>query len=246
MEIEAGPCAEFSVYHLLELRPGEERLVLEDTPEIAGSLQLRRTVRVLGRGRPTNNDNAFQKSIAHLRDTLQPPTTSSQPQSPSGISSASLPANLSDLCGVFRSKNAGPFEITIDAIFLTSEFYKAVKESNLLTPDNVARALGVPKQDIIWMGFYDPATAFKVTIPRVRSGTKKSAGGFMENDVHGSQEHVGLAMLELPRDLENLVSSATAAKQWVRRTEWTTIFGVAAAVGSLGVAALGKRWPSKK
>ena len=93
------------------------------------------------------------------------------------------------------------------------------------------------------MGFYDPAKAFKVTIPRVRSSIKKAAGGFMENDVHGSQEHVGLATLKLPQVLEDLMPVDSAASKAMVKTkcEWTTVLGVTAAVGSLGVAALLKR-----
>ncbi|KAI6784170.1 uncharacterized protein J7T54_004716 [Emericellopsis cladophorae] len=244
MEIEAGPCAEFSVYHLLELKLGEEHLVLDNTPEIEGSLQLRRTVQTFGHGRPTINGLDFQRDVARLRDTLRQPTTNSQPRATGEEAPRTcLPANLSDLCGVFRSKNAGPFEITIDAMFLTPQIYEAVKKSNILTPETVARELGVCRKDIIWMGFYGPAKAFKVTIPRIRSGMKKAAGGFMENDVHGSQEHVGLATLKLPQDLEDLVSLDSAASKAVVNTtrEWTTVLGVAAAVGSLGVAALLKR-----
>jgi hypothetical protein len=108
------------------------------------------------------------------------------------------PQTLSDLCHIIRSKNAGPYEITIDAMFSSEADYQAVKASGFLSPHNVADALGIPEEDIIWIGFFDPAISFKVTIPRVRSGKKKSAGGFMENDIHGSQEHMGLASLKLP------------------------------------------------
>ncbi|TDZ35396.1 hypothetical protein CTRI78_v011492 [Colletotrichum trifolii] len=64
----------------------------------------------------------------------------------------------------------------------------------------VAEALEISEQDIVWAGFFDPALAFKVTIPRLRGGKRAAAGSFMENDIHGSQQHLGLALLKLPDD----------------------------------------------
>jgi hypothetical protein len=85
-------------------------------------------------------------------------------------------------------------------MFASTEAYEAIKSSDLLSASNVAKAIGISEEDIIWIGFFDPAISFKVTTPRIRSGKKKSAGGFMENDIHGSQEHMGLASLRLPEE----------------------------------------------
>jgi hypothetical protein len=140
------------------------------------------------------------------------------------------PATLVDLCRVFRSKNAGPFEITIDAIFHKESDYQRIKSSGILSRDRVAHYIGIPAKDIIWMGFYDPAQAFKVTFPRVRSQRHKAAGGFMENDVHGSQEHTGLARLQLTS-----ATRLTVLKMWVgaakRRLWWRMLVASMAAVG---------------
>ncbi|KAG4256059.1 hypothetical protein FPRO03_05007 [Fusarium proliferatum] len=200
MEIELGPCAEFSLYHLMDLEPGEERLALGgDGSVLEGSL-LRGVVSRIGKGfmngaKGTNGHNTVSEV-----DSKPPQRTSISPQlSPSPPNQAiQKPETLSDLCRIVRSKNAGPYEITIDAMFASEEAYEAVKSSDLLSPSNVAKAIGISEEDIIWIGFFDPAISFKVTIPRIRSGKKKSAGGFMENDIHGSQEHMGLASLKLP------------------------------------------------
>ncbi|KAL9573209.1 hypothetical protein ACKAV7_002894 [Fusarium commune] len=200
MEIELGPCAEFSLYHLMDLEPGEERLALGvDGSVLEGSL-LRGTVSRIGK-RAMNGTNG---TIGHITvpevDSKPPQRASASPQrSPSPPNQAIQKSEtLSDLCRIVRSKNAGPYEITIDAMFASKEAYEAVKSSDLLSTSNVAKAIGISEEDIIWIGFFDPAISFKVTIPRVRSGKKKSAGGFMENDIHGSQEHMGLASLRLP------------------------------------------------
>ncbi|KAH7198869.1 uncharacterized protein B0J16DRAFT_280795, partial [Fusarium flagelliforme] len=190
MELELGPCAEFSLYHLMELEGGEQRVFPVDG-RLEGPL-LRGTVSRSGKGskpRPRNlpqraDMTPLTQGVEHIASTPSQPITN--------------PQTLSDLCRVLRSKNAGPYEITIDAIFSSKEIYDTIKTSGLLSTSNVAKAIGVAEEDIIWIGFFDPAIALKVTIPRVRMGVKKSAGGFMESDIHGSQEHMGLASMRLP------------------------------------------------
>lgn len=86
----------------------------------------------------------------------------------------------------------------MDVIFESECTFRAIRESGILSPIKVAEALGIPESDIVWTGFFEPALAFKVTIPRFRGGKKASAGSFMENDIHGSQQHLGLSVLKLP------------------------------------------------
>ncbi|KAF5626143.1 hypothetical protein F52700_8860 [Fusarium sp. NRRL 52700] len=203
MEIELGPCAEFSLYHLMDLEPGEERLSLGGDGSVLEGPLLRGKISRVGKGlvSATNDTNGTQGHITGPTANSKPPQrTSASPQrSPSPPNQAiQNPETLSDLCRILRSKNAGPYEITIDAIFKSKEAYEAIKSSSLLSASSVAKAIGIAEEDIIWIGFFDPAISFKVTIPRIRSGKKKSAGGFMENDIHGSQEHMGLASLKLP------------------------------------------------
>ncbi|KAM0229670.1 hypothetical protein ACHAP5_011580 [Fusarium lateritium] len=197
MEIELGPCAEFSLYHLMDLEPNEQRLSLNVRDGTLEGSFMHGKISTIGRGSPiqTNEDHTApqidNKSVPQTSERAQH-THKDTPNQP-----AKKPQTLSDLCHIVRSKNAGPYEITIDAMFSSEPDYQAVKASGLLSSHNVASALDIPEEDIIWIGFFDPARSFKVTIPRVRSGVKKSAGGFMENDIHGSQEHMGLASLKL-------------------------------------------------
>lgn len=192
MELELGPCAEFSLYHLMELDADEQRVFPGSDGRLEGPL-LRGIISKIGKGSlkprtrfiPERLDEVpLSQGAEHIAPTPSQPITN--------------PQTLSDLCRVLRSKNAGPYEITIDAIFSSKEIYNTMKASNLLSPSNVAKAIGVAEEDIIWIGFFDPAISFKVTIPRVRMGVKKSAGGFMESDIHGSQEHMGLASMRIP------------------------------------------------
>ncbi|KAI8679227.1 hypothetical protein NCS57_00199900 [Fusarium keratoplasticum] len=240
MEIEMGACAEFSLYHLMDLEPGEERLIVDNEKPSSSKLQgtlLRGSVATIGRGSPASSDAAFRQSISSLRDQLPKPTPKQLPHAKriQPTQPTQKPKTLSDLCRILRSKNAGPYEITIDAIFDSETEYQVIKSSGLLSPTNVSKALGIPKEDIIWMGFFDPAMAFKVTIPRVRSGKKKSAGGFMESDIHGSQEHLGLANLKLPDANKSQSSTSFGIQAWSNSTK------LAVAIGSVGVLSVARR-----
>ncbi|KAM0340118.1 hypothetical protein ACHAPU_010610 [Fusarium lateritium] len=198
MEIELGPCAEFSLYHLMDLKPDEQNLTLRvdggPLKTLEGSL-LRGTISTIGRG-----SLSAKQDFAVTQIDINPPKSNGSVRIEKDTQSqpAQKPQTLSDLCRIVRSKNAGPYEITIDAMFSSEVDYQRVKVSGLLSSPRVAKCLGIIEEDIIWMGFFDPAISFKATIPRVRSGRKKAAGGFMENDIHGSQEHMGLASLMLP------------------------------------------------
>lgn len=203
MEIELGPCAQFSVYHLMELDSGEERLG-STAPGVGlerpGKL-IRASVAMIGKGKRLPSDDAFKATVTLLQDTYSPQPSPPIPKKTMVEKRQTRPKTLSDITRILRSKNAGPFEITLDAMFHSEEAYYAIKKSDLLSPGNVAKALGIAEEDIIWSGFFDPALAFKVTIPRKRGGMRAAAGSFMENDVHGSQQHVGFANIKLPSAL---------------------------------------------
>jgi hypothetical protein len=108
---------------------------------------------------------------------------------------------LIDIAKIVRSKNAGPYEITMDVIFDDPAVYQTVKTSRILGPEVISKLYAVPVEEIVWCGFFDVALAFKATIPRTRGGKGICSGGYMENDVHGSQQYVPLMDLELSDDL---------------------------------------------
>lgn len=100
---------------------------------------------------------------------------------------------LGDVATVLRSKIAGPYEVTFDIGFPVEETFQKVKTSGLLTGAKVAELYGIPEEDVIAALWWDPARAFKATIPRYRA-----SAGFEETDTHGSQQHVPLLYLSLP------------------------------------------------
>lgn len=91
-----------------------------------------------------------------------------------------------------RSKNAGPFEVTIDIAFPDRETYDKVKASGIVCAELIASRYGVAPEDVIFTA-YDAGLAFKATIPRA-----VPAGDFGDTDVYGCQQHALLLDVELP------------------------------------------------
>ena len=106
------------------------------------------------------------------------------------ISTESL--QLRDCTSTLRSRNAGSFFITIDAVFHSNELYDAWRGSGLLTPAALAEIFGLAPTDVdvIW---FPPAMAVKVTLPR-----RQTAGGPNDHDTDGAQLFVLLLTLALP------------------------------------------------
>lgn len=93
---------------------------------------------------------------------------------------------------LIRSKNAGPFELTIDVMFDSEEHYRATLDSGILRPDAVAPYLGVPADTIRYYE-YDPAFSVKLTMPRW-----VSSGDVRDSDILGGQQYAPLVELEMP------------------------------------------------
>ena len=50
---------------------------------------------------------------------------------------------LYELAHVLRSKNSGPFAVTLDILFDDPAVYERVKRSGKITPENIARLYGL-------------------------------------------------------------------------------------------------------
>ena len=98
-----------------------------------------------------------------------------------------------DLASIFRSKNSGPFEITIDILFDNIAAYQRVKESGVITKETVMEMYGLTEESIRCIVFFDAAMGIKITYLRqISSGT---AG---DRDVYGAQQHPPLMNLMIP------------------------------------------------
>ncbi|MGD8399616.1 MAG: DUF4387 domain-containing protein, partial [Bacillota bacterium] len=95
---------------------------------------------------------------------------------------------------VIRSKNAGPFEITMDILFKNGEDYQYVLGTKAITKQLIAQLYHVPEEKIITFCNFDAANAIKITIPRPRF-----QGSIGETDMHAAQQHVPLLNIMIPR-----------------------------------------------
>lgn len=98
---------------------------------------------------------------------------------------------LYDAAAIIRSKNAGPFTVTID-LFFDEEGYAAACASMLLTPAGVAAAYGVEESQVKGVWWDDRIRAAKLSVVRWSS----SADPFC-SDLFGSHLHGPLAEAEL-------------------------------------------------
>lgn len=104
-------------------------------------------------------------------------------------------ALIKDIAQICKSKNAGPFYITIDVLFEDHEIYLKVKETGVLSESLFAKLYSVNEQDVLFTP-YDTASAFKATLPRAIP-----AGDLGDTDVYGAQQHAPLLNVDIPISL---------------------------------------------
>lgn len=97
---------------------------------------------------------------------------------------------LYDIAKVIRSKNSGPFQITLDILFDDPRVYEKVKDSGIITGKTVAGLYNMEPERILDIVFFDAALGIKITYDR-----KISSGTCGERDVYGAQQHMPLAEL---------------------------------------------------
>ena len=98
---------------------------------------------------------------------------------------------LIDVAEVIRSKNSGPYELTLDIIFNDFESYEKVKQGGFINNELICKLYGVTPEQIICIIAFEPAKAIKITIKR-----PLCSGDIGETDVYGAQQHAPLLGLE--------------------------------------------------
>ncbi len=100
---------------------------------------------------------------------------------------------IADLARIIRSKNAGPYELTLDVFFKDEETYRKVRERRLIDRALIRRLYRVDDDQISEIVYYDPARAVKVTLAR-----PVPSGSVNDTDVYGAQQHMPLVDAEVP------------------------------------------------
>ena len=98
---------------------------------------------------------------------------------------------LREVCRHVRTKNAGPFWITLDMFFKDEASFDRYAQSPKLGVAQVAKLLGIEERSI--KRFLVPnLQVLKMSYPR-----RHPQGGALERDMHGGQQYVSLLDVEL-------------------------------------------------
>ena len=98
---------------------------------------------------------------------------------------------LYDMAMVCRSKNAGPFQVTIDLMFESPERYNAVLNSPSFTVEAISSLYQTDPAKVVIKPF-ERILTIKVVLAR-----SCSSGAPLDSDVYGSQQHFPLGDMEI-------------------------------------------------
>ena len=98
---------------------------------------------------------------------------------------------LYDLALVCRSKNAGPFQVTIDLMFEDEAAYRRVLDAHAFTAENIGALYHVAPA-LVAVKTFDRILTVKVVLPR-----RTASGSLGDTDVYGSQQHFPLGDLDV-------------------------------------------------
>lgn len=98
---------------------------------------------------------------------------------------------LRDVASVIRSKNAGPFELTLDVLLKDDETFEMLRKADVINVKSIAKLYKIPETDVIGIVYFPNARAIKATIVR-----PMASGALGERDVYGAQQHGPLVDFE--------------------------------------------------
>jgi hypothetical protein len=101
---------------------------------------------------------------------------------------------LKDVCRYVRSKNAGPFWVTVDLFFDSADSYAEFHGDPAISADNIAAIYGVDKAHVKRFEVKS-LNMVKISYPRT-----SPQGGVVERDMHSGQQFVPLLELQLRRN----------------------------------------------
>ena len=102
---------------------------------------------------------------------------------------------LKDVAAVVRSKNAGPYELTLDVLLRSEEMFRKMRDAEVINKKTIAELYSLREEDVLSIIYFPNALAIKATIVR-----PLPSGALGERDVYGAQQHAPLAKyaFELP------------------------------------------------
>ncbi len=94
---------------------------------------------------------------------------------------------LTDIADIIRSKNSGPYELTLDVMFKDFESFHKACDRKIFNEKVVCDLYRITPDKIINIIEFHPAKAIKITIKR-----PICSGDLGETDVYGAQQHAPL------------------------------------------------------
>lgn len=102
-----------------------------------------------------------------------------------------MKVKLAEAAEVVRSKNSGPYELTLDIIFRDWEMFERFCKAKPITSEVIAEIYKISPERVVSIVEFEPAKAIKVTLVR-----SIPSGDLGETDVYGAQQHAPLLALE--------------------------------------------------
>jgi hypothetical protein len=96
-----------------------------------------------------------------------------------------------DEARIIRSKNSGPYELTLDVMFKDRAAFDRARGAGVLTPALASRLYGVSESEVLGVTWFEPANAVKMTLRR-----RVASGSPGDTDIYGAQQHAPLLSLE--------------------------------------------------
>lgn len=103
-----------------------------------------------------------------------------------------MKVKLREIAGIIRSKNAGPYELTLDIMFNDFDLYRKVKQAGAVNKEFMCRLYGISPDKILDIINFDPAGAIKITMIR-----PTVSGDVGDTDIYGAQQHAPLLDAEI-------------------------------------------------
>ena len=98
---------------------------------------------------------------------------------------------LKDIANVIRSKNAGPYELTLDVLLKDDQMFTKLRQADIINKKTISALYRIPEEDVLSIVWFPNARAIKATIVR-----PLPSGAMGERDVYGAQQHAPLVNFE--------------------------------------------------
>ena len=91
---------------------------------------------------------------------------------------------------VIRSKNSGPFELTLDILFKHRKDFELFRRKGIISKRRMAALYKTTEADILKIIYFEPSDAIKITMRR-----RVPSGSLGDTDIYGAQQHAPLLSL---------------------------------------------------